>query len=326
MQQRAGALLDEEDLRLDVEWVAVVRAPGDFQGKGHDQDGQQHRDRQGRAYGQCPLGGPGTPAQRQQQRHDRGDSVGAERQPRPLALQRDVVEPGGGGGHHGRGPVEDRVPPREVASLALAHAAPSTSSARSLALIVQERGALKAARRGRTSESFKTASSAQGRLAGGDGPNMRGAAVRQRLNFVTIGVRDLGASRRFYLDGLGWEPTLDLPEVVFLQVGHGLLLGLWPVEEMEADVPGTATGRRAEAGSGAPFTLAHNVDSDQAVVEALEAATAAGATILKPAQRAGFGGFHGYFADPDGVRWEVAHNPGWRVADDGRVTLVPIED
>ena len=150
--------------------------------------------------------------------------------------------------------------------------------------------------------------------------------MRQRLNFVTIGVRDLGASRRFYLDGLGWEPTLDLPEVVFLQVGHGLLLGLWPVEEMEADVPGTATGRRAEAGSGAPFTLAHNVDSDQAVVEALEAATAAGATILKPAQRAGFGGFHGYFADPDGVRWEVAHNPGWRVADDGRVTLVPIED
>jgi hypothetical protein len=155
---------------------------------------------------------------------------------------------------------------------------------------------------------------------------MRGAAVRQRLNFVTIGVRDLGASRRFYLDGLGWEPTLDLPEVVFLQVGHGLLLGLWPVEEMEADVSGTATGRRAEAGSGAPFTLAHNVDSDQAVVEALEAAAAAGATILKPAQRAGFGGFHGYFADPDGVRWEVAHNPGWRVADDGRVTLVPIED
>jgi len=61
-------------------------------------------------------------------------------------------------------------------------------------------------------------------------------AVRQRLDFVTIGVRDLGASRRFYMDGLGWEPTLDLPEVVFLQVGHGLLLGLWPAEDMEADV------------------------------------------------------------------------------------------
>ena len=49
--------------------------------------------------------------------------------------------------------------------------------------------------------------------------------MRQRLDFVTIGVRDLGASRRFYVDGLGWEPTMDLPEVVFLQVGHGLLLG-----------------------------------------------------------------------------------------------------
>jgi uncharacterized protein len=154
---------------------------------------------------------------------------------------------------------------------------------------------------------------------------VEGATVRQRLDFVTIGVRDLGASRRFYVDGLGWEPTLDLPEVVFLQVGHGLLLGLWPAEDMEADVSGAATASRAESGSGAPFTLAHNVDSQHAVVEALEAAAAAGATILKPAQRAGFGGFHGYFADPDGVRWEIAHNPGWSVAGDGRVTLVPIE-
>ncbi len=149
--------------------------------------------------------------------------------------------------------------------------------------------------------------------------------MRQRLDFVTIGVRDLAASRRFYVEGLGWEPTLDLPEVVFLQVGHGLLLGLWPVEDMEADVGGDAAGSRAEPGSGAPFTLAHNVDSDQAVVEVLASAEAAGATILKQAQRAGFGGFHGYFADPDGFRWEVAHNPGWSVAPDGRVTLVPIE-
>jgi uncharacterized protein len=157
--------------------------------------------------------------------------------------------------------------------------------------------------------------------------------VRQRLDFVTIGVRDLSASRRFYVEGLGWQPTMDLPEVVFLQVGHGLILGLWPAEEMEADVSGSAGGARgsgapgpADPAAGVPFTLAHNVDSDQAVAETLEAAAAAGATILKPAQRAAFGGFNGYFADPDGVRWEVAHNPGWRVAADGRVTLVPIED
>jgi catechol 2,3-dioxygenase-like lactoylglutathione lyase family enzyme len=149
--------------------------------------------------------------------------------------------------------------------------------------------------------------------------------VRQRLDFVTIGVRDLAVSRRFYVEGLGWEPTLDLPEVVFLQVGHGLLLGLWPAEEMEADVSGDATASPAEPGAGAPFTLSHNVDSEQAVVEALEVAAAAGATILKTAQRAGFGGFHGYFADPDGIRWEVAHNPGWSVAADGRVALVPIQ-
>jgi uncharacterized protein len=158
--------------------------------------------------------------------------------------------------------------------------------------------------------------------------------VQQRLDFVTIGVRDLGASRRFYVEGLGWEPTMDLPEVVFIQVGHGLLLGLWPAEDMEADVPSAGSPGGAEAsdgpapaghGTGVPFTLAHNVGSDQAVADTLAAAAAAGATVLKPAQRAGFGGFHGYFADPDGVRWEVAHNPGWSVADDGRVTIVPIE-
>lgn len=167
--------------------------------------------------------------------------------------------------------------------------------------------------------------------------------MRQRIDFVTIGVRDLAASRRFYVEGLGWEPTMDLPgEVVFLQVGHGLLLGLWPVEDMEADIsgaggpgggdpgaqaPGAAgpSGGAGGPGSGVPFTLAHNVDSDQAVAETLEAAAAAGATILKPAQRAEFGGLHGYFADPDGVRWEVAHNPDWNVADDGHVTIVPID-
>jgi len=149
--------------------------------------------------------------------------------------------------------------------------------------------------------------------------------VRQRIDFVTLGVRDLGVSRRFYVDGLGWEPTMDVPEVVFLQVGHGLLLGLWPAVEMEADVTSGRSNDAADQRASAPFTLAHNVDSDQAVVEVLASAEAAGATILKQAQRAGFGGFHGYFADPDGFRWEVAHNPGWSVAPDGRVTLVPIE-
>lgn len=148
--------------------------------------------------------------------------------------------------------------------------------------------------------------------------------MRQRLDLVTIGVRDLGASRRFYVEGLGWEPTMDLPEVVFLQVGHGLLLALWPAADLEADVTGRSSGA-ADHRASAPFSLAHIVDSEQAVVDVLESAAAAGATILKQAQRAGFGGFHGYFADPDGVRWEVAHNPGWSVDPDGRVTIVPIE-
>jgi hypothetical protein len=76
---------------------------------------------------------------------------------------------------------------------------------------------------------------------------------------------------------------------------------------------------------GSGFTLAHNVDSPEAVREVLDRATAAGATILKPAQQAAFGGFHGYFADPAGIRWEVAHNSGWHVAPDGTVHIGAVD-
>ena len=68
------------------------------------------------------------------------------------------------------------------------------------------------------------------------------------------------------------------------------------------------------------------VDTEDEVIAVLDAAEAAGATILKPAQRGDFGGFHGYFADPDGFRWEVATNPGWSVASDGTVSIGPIEN
>ncbi|HLZ36647.1 MAG TPA: VOC family protein [Mycobacteriales bacterium] len=72
---------------------------------------------------------------------------------------------------------------------------------------------------------------------------------------------------------------------------------------------------------GAGFVLAHNVDSPGTVRDVLDRAQRAGATVLKPAQQAAFGGVHGYFADPVGIRWEVAYNPGWRVAPDGNVSL-----
>jgi len=109
--------------------------------------------------------------------------------------------------------------------------------------------------------------------------------------------------------------------IVFLQVGHGLLLALWTADELDADAGTERSGATAPAG----YALSHNVASDDEVVDVLAQAAAAGATILKPAQHADFGGLHGYFADPNGVRWEVAHNPGWRVAADGQVTIGPVD-
>jgi catechol 2,3-dioxygenase-like lactoylglutathione lyase family enzyme len=143
------------------------------------------------------------------------------------------------------------------------------------------------------------------------------------VHFITLGVSDLAAARRFYVEGLGWPSAFDVPgEITFIQVGHGLLLGLFGAAALEADI-----GRRGTPTTGpAPFTLAQVVDTEDEVIAVLDAAEAAGATILKPAQRGDFGGFHGYFADPDGFRWEVATNPGWSVASDGTVSIGPIEN
>ncbi len=142
--------------------------------------------------------------------------------------------------------------------------------------------------------------------------------MNQQVNLVTLGVEDLNVSRRFYTHGLGWTPLLDLDEIVFYQIGKGLALALFPLADL-----GTDTGHPATAGT--PFTLAQNLGSPAEVDVAVQRARAAGATVLKEPQRAAFGGYHGYFADPDGHRWEVCHNPGWSVADDGTVTLTAVE-
>ncbi|MGW1024730.1 VOC family protein [Streptomyces sp. NPDC002577] len=142
--------------------------------------------------------------------------------------------------------------------------------------------------------------------------------MNQQVNLVTLGVEDLKVSRRFYSHGLGWKPLLDLDEIVFYQIGKGLALALFPLADLGAD-----TGHAATPGT--PFTLAQNLDSPAEVDATMQRARAAGATVLKEPQRAAFGGYHGYFADPDGHRWEVCHNPGWSVSDDGTVTLAAVE-
>lgn len=141
-----------------------------------------------------------------------------------------------------------------------------------------------------------------------------------RVHLITLGVPDLEQARAFYVDGLGWQPALDVPgTITFIQVGHGLLLGLFGADDLDADI-----GQPGHATEPAPFTLAQVLETEDEVLATLEAAQAAGATILKPGQYADFGGFHGYFADPSGVRWEIATNPGFSIAPDGTVSIGPI--
>lgn len=128
----------------------------------------------------------------------------------------------------------------------------------------------------------------------------------QRLNFITLAVADTSRSRRFYADGLGWEPALEVPgEVVFFRMSPTLVLSLWQTDAFESEV-----GRLDREPGTAPITLAHNVPRPEQVDQVLTDAVAAGATLVSGAADRDWGGRSGYFADPDGYRWEVAHNPG----------------
>lgn len=128
----------------------------------------------------------------------------------------------------------------------------------------------------------------------------------QRISFVTLAVRDLDASRAFYADGLGWAPALDVPgEVLMIQVGEHVLLSLWVQEQFEAEVGEVRRGPGL-----APITLAHNVPTREDVDAVLATARAAGADPVRDAVERDWGGYTGYFGDPDGYRWEIAFNPG----------------
>jgi catechol 2,3-dioxygenase-like lactoylglutathione lyase family enzyme len=139
-----------------------------------------------------------------------------------------------------------------------------------------------------------------------------------RVDFITLATPDLDAARTFYVDGLGWSPTLDVPdEILFFQVGRGTMLGLYDAAAFRQDL-GLPTGAEL---STTGTVLSHNVDSPAAVDRLVDAAARAGAAVLKTPQPAAVGGYHGHFTDPNGVIWEVAHNPGWLVEPDGTVRL-----
>lgn len=127
-----------------------------------------------------------------------------------------------------------------------------------------------------------------------------------RVSFITLAVPDLEAVRRFYVDGLGWEAAMYVPDdVLMIQVGDKLLLSLWVEQAFEGEVGAIRRGPGV-----APITLAHNLPERADVDAVLEDARAAGASDVEDAQEREWGGYTGYFADPAGYRWEVAWNPG----------------
>jgi catechol 2,3-dioxygenase-like lactoylglutathione lyase family enzyme len=138
--------------------------------------------------------------------------------------------------------------------------------------------------------------------------------MEQRLSMVTLGVADLDRSLRFY-QALGWQRGNKEAEVVFFQAG-GMVVGLWSRASLaeDAHVPPEGSGF-------AGITVAYNTRTREEVDAVLAQAKAAGGTITKPAEAAFWGGYAGYFADPDGHLWEVAWNPHWTITADGSVRL-----
>jgi hypothetical protein len=143
--------------------------------------------------------------------------------------------------------------------------------------------------------------------------SIESTAMDQRVSLITLGVRDVAVARAFY-ERLGWQVGLDVEETVFFQTGDSIL-ALWGRDKLEQDSGVT------DGGSWGGITLAHNVGSPEDVDRVIEEARAAGARIGREPAETFYGGYSGVFIDPDGHPWEVAHNPGFELGDDGSIRL-----
>lgn len=136
--------------------------------------------------------------------------------------------------------------------------------------------------------------------------------MKPRVTLVTLGVDDLERAVGFYRDGLGLATQgivgteFEHGAVAFFELESGLKLALWPRKSLAAD-----SGLSPQPASSTEFSLAHNVASQQEVDAVMQQAERAGARIVKRAQSTFYGGYAGYFLDPDGHLWEVAFNPGF---------------
>jgi uncharacterized protein len=139
--------------------------------------------------------------------------------------------------------------------------------------------------------------------------------MEQRVSIITLGVADLKRSQEFY-ERLGWRRSMANTEgIVFFQAG-GMALALYPRHELAKDANVAPDGQGFSG-----ISLAYNARTRAEVDSVLEAAVAAGAKLIKPAKEAFWGGYSGYFSDPDGFLWEVAWNPSFAIAEDGSVRL-----
>lgn len=127
--------------------------------------------------------------------------------------------------------------------------------------------------------------------------------MKPRISMITLGVRDLKASVEFYENGLGFPRMASPPEVAFFTL-NGTWLGLYSRDALAEDATVSPQGSGFEA-----FALAHNVHSEAEVDDVMRQALEAGATLVKKPQKVFWGGYSGYFKDPDSHLWEIAHNP-----------------
>ena len=138
--------------------------------------------------------------------------------------------------------------------------------------------------------------------------------MEQRLSLVTLGVADLARARAFY-EALGWTSgAAPADDVVFFQAGC-MIVALWGRDQLAED------SVVEDSGGWGGITLAYNTRSPEEVDTVLAEAERAGATIGRPGAPTFWGGYSGVFLDPDGHPWEVAHNPGWTIAEDGSISL-----
>jgi catechol 2,3-dioxygenase-like lactoylglutathione lyase family enzyme len=137
--------------------------------------------------------------------------------------------------------------------------------------------------------------------------------VEQRISLVTLGVKDVAASRAFY-ERLGWKVALDIEETVFFQAG-GLVVTLWSRTKLAED------SGVSDPGGWGGITLAHNVRSRDEVDRIIEELRAAGAWIAREPAETFYGGYAGVFLDPDGHPWEIAFNPGFGLKANGDLVL-----